>query len=168
MSTPAYARVALALPMDRLFHYAIPDRLAARIAVGKRVFVQFVKRRVVGYVVAIDEKADVPDVKDVLDVIDDEPILSGEMLRLTSWIRDNYLCSWGEAIEAAIPGGNGQVVDVAPSAVVTGEDRADHSIARTRDQAHPGIVLEVGLNGLPGVCLASPHFSRDFGRSRRK
>ncbi len=91
--------------MDRIFHYSIPESLSGDIAVGKRVFVPFTNRTAVGYVVGFSEEADVKDVKNIISVIDKEPILSDEMLKLTRWIKDNYFCSWGEAIEAAIPGG---------------------------------------------------------------
>ena len=102
---PKFAEIAVALPMDRTFHYGIPERLAEDIAIGKRVFVPFQNRTVVGYVVGFSEEADVENVKEISSVIDKEPIVSEEMLKLTEWIKDNYFCSWGGAIEAAIPGG---------------------------------------------------------------
>lgn len=100
-----FAEIAVALPMDRIFHYSIPDGLSKEIAPGKRVFVPFQARTVVGYVVGLSQTSEVKDVKDIAGVIDKEPILSEEMLKLTKWIKDNYFCSWGEAIEAAIPAG---------------------------------------------------------------
>jgi primosomal protein N' (replication factor Y) len=102
---PKFAQIAIALPIDRLFHYAIPDNLSSEIAVGKRVFVPFTNRRVVGYVVGLCDEADVKEIKNIESVIDKEPILSDEMLKLTRWIKDTYFCSWGEAMAAAIPSG---------------------------------------------------------------
>lgn len=102
---PQFAIVAIALPIDRTFHYSIPQEMQPAVAVGKRVFVPFGPRRVVGYVVGLSDEADVKDLKSIDRVIDVEPILSAEMLDLTKWIKENYFCSWGEAIEAAIPGG---------------------------------------------------------------
>ena len=90
---PKFAKVAIALPIDRLFHYGIPDNLLNDVAVGKRVFVQFTNRTVVGYVVGLSDEADVKEVKNVEGVIDKEPILSDEMLKLTEWIKDTYFCS---------------------------------------------------------------------------
>jgi len=100
-----FAEVAVALPMDRTFHYSIPQRLSGEMAVGKRVFVPFQNRRAVGYVVGFADEAEVKDVKEIESIIDREPILSEEMLKLTRWMKDNYFSSWGEALEAAIPGG---------------------------------------------------------------
>lgn len=99
------ADIAIALPMDRIFQYRVPERITGDIAVGKRVFVPFQARTIVGYVVGFSKTADVKELKDVIRVIDTEPILSGEILQLTGWIKDNYFCSWGEAIEAVIPAG---------------------------------------------------------------
>jgi primosomal protein N' (replication factor Y) len=101
-----FADIAISLPLDRTFQYKIPDLSQDQIAIGKRVFVPFGPRRVVGYVVGLGDEVDTSrELKEIISVIDKEPLLSDEMLKLTHWIKDNYFCSWGEAIEAAIPGG---------------------------------------------------------------
>ena len=68
-----------------------------------RVWVDFGPRKSVGYVIGISEKSDLEKTKPILDLIDEEPILDKEMLDLTKKIADYYLCSWGEAIDAAVP-----------------------------------------------------------------
>ena len=100
-----FADIAIALPIDKTFQYKIPDNLAGEIAVGKRVFVPFGPRAVVGYVVGFSDLAEVEDLKEITGIIDKTPILTEELLKLTGWIKDNYFCSWGEAIAAAIPSG---------------------------------------------------------------
>ncbi|MDO8525124.1 MAG: primosomal protein N' [Candidatus Omnitrophota bacterium] len=100
-----FAEVAVSLPMDRIFHYSIPDNFSENIKIGKRVFVPFLNRAIVGYVVGLTDTADVKNVKSLISVIDKEPVLSEEMLKLTKWVKDNYFCSWGEAIAAVIPAG---------------------------------------------------------------
>ncbi|MBI4974919.1 MAG: hypothetical protein HZC19_03875, partial [Candidatus Omnitrophica bacterium] len=67
-----FAEVAIALPIDRLFHYKIPDEVSNEIAIGRRVFVPFQTRTVVGYVVDFSESSDVKDIKDILSLIDKE------------------------------------------------------------------------------------------------
>ena len=54
-----FAEVAVSLPMDRTFHYSIPQSLSGDIAIGKRVFVPFINRAIVGYVVGFSDVADV-------------------------------------------------------------------------------------------------------------
>jgi len=100
-----FADIAIALPIDKLFQYSIPEPISDNVKIGARVFVPFGPRRVVGYVVGLGDAAEVTDVKAIERVIDAEPILTEEMLKLTKWISENYFCSWGEAIAAAIPGG---------------------------------------------------------------
>lgn len=102
---PKFAQIAISLPVDRIFHYSIPEKYAGTVETGKRVFVPFQNRKLIGYVVGFAEHAEVADVKEIIDVIDNEPIINEEMLKLTKWIKDNYFCSWGEAIGAVIPGG---------------------------------------------------------------
>lgn len=100
-----FAEVAVSLPIDKLFQYKIPEGLSNDVKIGARVFVSFGPRTIVGYVVALNDVAEVKDVKEIKGVIDKEPILTDELLKLTKWISENYFCSWGEAIGAVIPGG---------------------------------------------------------------
>ncbi len=51
------------------------------------------------------DKPQVEGIKEILSVIDEEgPVISAELLALTKWIAGYYHSSWGEAIEAALPG----------------------------------------------------------------
>lgn len=95
--------VALALPSFKTFQYSVPESLEKKIESGKRVFVFIRTRRVVGYVVGISAEKVVEEVRPIDAVIDETPVLSSEFLKLTAWMSDYYLCSWGQAIEAALP-----------------------------------------------------------------
>lgn len=99
-----YASVVLKLPIDKSFSYCIPERLKDDAGIGKRVWVPFGPRRLVGYIVDIVDKVKIEGVKPIESVIDESPIISNELLSLTRWMSDYYVCSWGEAINAAIPG----------------------------------------------------------------
>jgi len=100
----AFADIAVAMPIDRLFTYRIPPELQAKVEIGKRVFVPFRERHLVGYVVGCKDKSGALGMKDIKTVIDDAPIVSSHLLRLTEWVAETYLCSWGQAIAATIPG----------------------------------------------------------------
>lgn len=104
-NTPLYAKVLLDLPVEGPFDYVIPDKLKDCIGVGKRVWVSFGTRRLIGYVIEISSLTALKKLKPLLGVIDTEPILSQELLRLAEGISKRYLCSWGEAISAAVPSG---------------------------------------------------------------
>ena len=90
-----YCDIAVALPVDRTFQYRIPDNLIADAAIGKRAFVPFQNRSIVGYIVGFSDDREIKDVKEMISIIDGVPMLTDEMLKLTRWIADNYFCSWG-------------------------------------------------------------------------
>ena len=93
---------------DGEFDYQVPDRLADRVEVGKRVRVPLGKgnRAVVGYCVGVQYKpAGSRPLKPLGDVVDQVRLLSLPMLRLTRWIAEHYLCDWGQVLEAVLPAG---------------------------------------------------------------
>lgn len=98
-----FAKVLVNLPIEGPFDYSIPPEMLSEISVGKRVWVSFGPRRTVGYVIEISEKSDFNKIKPILSVIDSQPIVTDELIRLTKQIADYYLCSWGEAIDAVVP-----------------------------------------------------------------
>jgi primosomal protein N' (replication factor Y) len=100
-----FARIAMNLPVDKVFDYRVPEHLESSIEPGKRVYVPFGPRKMVGYCTDLVETAGVAKVKDIIRVIDDTPLLDSGMLRLTRWVANRYACAWGEALEAALPAG---------------------------------------------------------------
>lgn len=108
MSEKEIVEVALGLPIDRLFHYTVPPELRKEVAIGKRVLVPFGRRRLLGYVVGfpIPNEVKRPEgLKEIAGIIDQEPVIIPQMLKLTMWMSEYYLASWGEALEAVLPGG---------------------------------------------------------------
>ncbi|MBU0895119.1 MAG: primosomal protein N' [Candidatus Omnitrophica bacterium] len=142
-----FAEVAISLPIDKLFQYSIPEELSSNVKIGARVFVPFGPRTTVGYVVGFSDAPEVRDVKGVMGVIDKEPILTEELLKLTKWIGENYFCSWGEAIGAVIPGGIKKGKESIGSRIKVPEIRAEdfvitdpHVLMEEQDKALKEIV----------------------------
>ncbi|MFZ1081173.1 MAG: primosomal protein N' [Candidatus Kryptoniota bacterium] len=100
-----FCDVAFPIPVHRQFTYEIPSDLREAAKIGARVIAPFRKRFMTGVVVNLPTKSALAEVKSIHDVIDGEPIFSDEILRLTRWISDYYLSSWGEALRAASPTG---------------------------------------------------------------
>ena len=98
-----YAKVVLGLPVEGPFDYSVPVHLDKKIKDGVRVWIQFRDKRKLGYIVKITTVTEIEHVKPVLEIIDDAPILDKNMLLLTKKLSDYYGCSWGEAIETALP-----------------------------------------------------------------
>ncbi len=102
-----FTDVILPLPLEGLFTYSVPERLAGRIAVGVRVMVPLGKGKTYVAMVARlhDEKPQGYGVRDIIDVMDTEPQITDTQLRLWQWIADYYLSPIGEVYRAALPSG---------------------------------------------------------------
>ena len=95
------------LPLDGLFTYAVPASFADRLQVGNRVLVPFGRNKTyVGVVAELhDRKPSGYVVKDILQQLDDSPILLESQLKLWRWISDYYMSPIGEVYKAALPSG---------------------------------------------------------------
>ncbi|NUR22715.1 MAG: primosomal protein N', partial [Frateuria sp.] len=99
---PAVVRVALPVPLARLFDYLPP---AGGVAAGSRVLVPFGRKKMVGVVVAADAEAKVAGtrLKSVLRVLDEGPLLDAELMQTLAWAADYWLAAPGEAYANALP-----------------------------------------------------------------
>jgi len=92
---------------DMPFHYRIPLSLLECVKVGTRVAVPFgISNRVLeGYVVGIspDCPVDPKKTKEVIDVIDQIPLFSEELVVLSKWMKERYLSTWADAIQCIMP-----------------------------------------------------------------
>jgi len=100
-----YAKIVVGLAVRGPFDYIVPRSLEGKIKTGERAWVNFGTRRIIGYVVGLAKKSEVKNLKPVLELIDDYPVLTRNLLLLTKGLGEYYYCSWGEAIETAIPEG---------------------------------------------------------------
>jgi primosomal protein N' (replication factor Y) len=99
---PAYCDVALPVPLDQTFTYAV-NGLAP--AVGARVLVPFSGQRLMGVVVRVhDDPAPAGvEMKPVQQVLDDAPLLPDELMRLAAWIAQYYVAPLGEVLRGMMP-----------------------------------------------------------------
>ncbi len=100
----ALIRVAVPVPLPRLFDYALADA-AVPPAPGCRVLVPFGKRELVGVVVGPGDGGgmDVSAIKPVLCVLDDTPWLTDELVATLHWASRYYQHPVGEVFDAAWP-----------------------------------------------------------------
>ena len=103
-----FVDVVFNLPLRQAFLYRVPPSLAPMAGVGKRVMAPFGRRRLAGYIVGVRGEAGVEEletaperVKDVIDIIDDEPLFDENRLALYRWISSHYLAPLGEVIGTA-------------------------------------------------------------------
>jgi len=100
-----YAQIALPHPPLRFLTYEVPEPQRGLIRKGHRVLVPLGKRRLTGYVVGFTARPEVAAVKSVAEILDPDPVLSGDLFDLTAWVARYYMASWGEVIRAALPPG---------------------------------------------------------------
>ena len=106
MSSP-FLRVAIPAPVFRLFDYQAPATCDREIVPGMRLYVPFAGRRCVGVLVALAEQTDVPatKLKEVSGLLDEVPLITPDILELSTWAADYYHHPVGEVLAAALPPG---------------------------------------------------------------
>ncbi len=97
---PLYCDVALPVPVDRIFTYSISG--ASPVA-GGRVLVPFRREQMQGIVVALHDVPPGNETRPILRVLDQEPVLSADLLKLGTWIADYYLAPLGEVLRTMLP-----------------------------------------------------------------
>ncbi|MBW5469966.1 primosomal protein N' [Brevibacillus formosus] len=104
------AQIIVDVPVNRTnrpFDYHVPPWLRPLIRIGSRVVVPFGPRQLQGYVIGIveDDEAitDRSRLKDVVQVQDDTPPLTPELLKMSEWMSKQYLCPWVTAVQAMLP-----------------------------------------------------------------
>ena len=104
-----FAGIVFNRPLDQVFTYRIPPQLVPILKPGARVKVSLGRsnQSVIGYCVGVSDQSDgnTRRLKDVLEVLDDPPLIDARMLELTRWMAAYYVCAWGQALEAVVPSG---------------------------------------------------------------
>lgn len=101
-----FAEVVFALPFRKSFTYEIPAELKKFVKEGVRVVAPFGKRTLTGFVVKVTKTTQVKEeIKQIREVLDDEPIFNKSLLKFYEWIAEYYLCSLGEALKLLVPHG---------------------------------------------------------------
>jgi primosomal protein N' (replication factor Y) len=108
---PLFCDVALAVPLDMVFTYAIPAGMEP--VVGGRVLVPFRQQRLSGIVVELHDRppqvmtsqitASPVKIKKVIEALDLSPVLDEHLLKLGKWIADYYLAPMGEVFRTMLP-----------------------------------------------------------------
>ncbi|MBI2104153.1 MAG: primosomal protein N' [Candidatus Omnitrophica bacterium] len=102
---PTIAEVAFNLPLDKSFHYLIPEAMRQTLAPGMRVAAPFGPRERIGFVLKVVAESPVKELKEIRRVLDPRPVIGEEQWALASWLSTYYCCSMGEALATMVPGG---------------------------------------------------------------
>jgi len=101
-----YVDVILPLPLDGLLTYSLPDNLQDRALFGYRVLVPLGRSKTYTAIVArMHDEKPAYETKNVLSVLDQQPMLLPQQYKLWTWISNYYLSSLGDIYKAALPSG---------------------------------------------------------------
>ncbi len=100
-----FVEVILPLAIAKNYTYRVPFQQNDAVAIGKRVIVQFGKSKIYTAIIAgISNKApEKYEAKYILDILDDQPVVTTVQLQFWTWLADYYLCHVGEVMNAALP-----------------------------------------------------------------
>ncbi|WP_420319268.1 replication restart helicase PriA [Ekhidna sp.] len=126
-----YCEIILPLPLSGTFTYFISPADRNHIFPGSRVVVSFGKKKIyTGIVLQIHNHT--PEEyrpKEVLEILDEQPIVNDQQLKFFQWMSRYYMCSLGEVINAALPAAlklsSESFVGINPEIDVNSEDLED-------------------------------------------
>ncbi|HEY0307249.1 MAG TPA: primosomal protein N' [Acidobacteriaceae bacterium] len=97
---PAFCDVALPVPLDQTFTYAVNGVVPS---VGARVLVPFAGQKLMGVVVRLHNEKPEVEAKPVQQVLDDTALLPAELMKLAEWIATYYVAPLGEVLRGMLP-----------------------------------------------------------------
>jgi primosomal protein N' (replication factor Y) len=102
-----YVDVILPLPLANTFTYSVPEEWAEQVRMGMRVVVPFGKKKMYTAVIYLVHSVTptVYEVKDIIYLLDNEPILRRPQLKFWEWIASYYQAFLGDVYQAAVPAG---------------------------------------------------------------
>lgn len=155
--------MAVAVAVEGTFHYLVSAELDMRIVPGMRILVPFGRRRVTGYVLdrvhLHETPADIPDLKAVIEPLDDGPLFGPSMVPFFRFVADYYHYPLGLVIAEALPAGlkvmSQRTVKLTPEgreALCSGAASAAEAALMNRLDRREGVSLS-GLMREKGDCV---------------
>ncbi|PYL09824.1 MAG: primosomal protein N' [Verrucomicrobia bacterium] len=103
MGTPSYVRVLVDRVIRRELDYSVPENLAERVGVGSRVRVPFRDKSALATVVAVLDESNVEGIRPIEEVIGQTPVLSEQLLELSTWVSVYYCCPIETVMRSMLP-----------------------------------------------------------------
>ncbi|QQQ29680.1 replication restart helicase PriA [Chryseobacterium indoltheticum] len=100
-----YAQIILPLNLKGTFTYKVPEELQSTILPGMRVLIPFGGKKIyTGIVFELHDEVPTQFApKEVISILDEQPILPLEQIKFWKWLSDYYLCNLGEIYRFAFP-----------------------------------------------------------------
>jgi primosomal protein N' (replication factor Y) len=97
------AKVVVEFVAGKEFDYLVPETLRDEVRIGSQVVVPFGRTEARGYVVALADKSEVPNLKEIRALASKKPLIEQRILDLARWIADYYVCPVEKALAAVLP-----------------------------------------------------------------
>ena len=116
MTNQSLYDIILPLAIADVYTYNIPDEVCPTI--GCRVLVPLGKKSILGVIYRHHEGELAPNIKvrDIIQIIDEQPIVTPKQIQLWEWLAQYYMCTLGEVMAAALPS---EIIDDNYSAATT-------------------------------------------------
>lgn len=100
-----YAEIAINVPVQRTFHYHIPDDLAGLVEIGQLVQVAFGTAQQYGIVIGLDDESDIETTKPIKAILDPRPVVTPSQIATAHWISQHNLMPVGPCLWLFLPPG---------------------------------------------------------------
>lgn len=102
-----YVDVVVPLPVTGTFTYAVPTAWDDKVRIGMRVVVPFGNKKLYTGIITVihSQQPSLYEAKEVLELLDDYPVLRRPQYKFWEWISNYYMCHIGEVYQAAVPSG---------------------------------------------------------------
>jgi len=97
------AKVLSDVALDREFDYRIPERLLGQVQIGSCVRIPFGHREIRGFVTRLCATSEHPELKPILGLIGDRPLILPEVMTLARWMAHYYCAPVESAVRAILP-----------------------------------------------------------------
>ena len=98
-----FARVLIDRSEGRELDYSVPEELTDSVVVGSRVVVMVRNRRAIGTVMELSTVSEVPGIRPISGLVEEEVSLTPVLMRLARWIADYYCASPSSVFKAMLP-----------------------------------------------------------------
>lgn len=132
--------IAVCLPVQGTFHYRLPAGLKDILGPGWRVLVPFGKRVVAGFILAFCHEPQRDELREVLEPLDDMPLLPPGLFPFFQWVSDYYMCPLGEVFHTALAVGARVAVERTIRLTEKGKALLDEG---DPDERRRGVLLEI-------------------------
>ncbi|PZR28036.1 MAG: primosomal protein N', partial [Azospira oryzae] len=106
-SDTLFAELVLPVPIAKLFTYRVPKLFNDKIKTGQRAIVQFGQKKILTGIIHTLHHTPPQEyeAKYILELLDDNEVITPHQFRFYQWMADYYMCTLGEVIQAALPSG---------------------------------------------------------------